>query len=127
MSAHTFVRQAPDAPLGLHTNFIRNATVHFYSVCAACRRRRGRGRGDRDGDEREPRGEDGKEKKEFEERVVQVSRVTKVVKGGKQMSFRAVVVVGDEKGKARARPSKSRRTAEGRDGGGACSGCCHTL
>ena len=99
--------------------------MHFYSVCAACRRRRGRGRGDRDGDEREPRGEDGKEKKEFEERVVQVSRVTKVVKGGKQMSFRAVVVVGDEKGKARARPSKSCRTAERRDGRGTCSSCCH--
>lgn len=35
----------------------------------------------------------------FEERVVQVRRVTKVVKGGKQLSFRAVVVVGDKNGK----------------------------
>ncbi|CAL0313908.1 unnamed protein product [Lupinus luteus] len=34
----------------------------------------------------------------FEERVVQVRRVTKVVKGGKQMRFRAIVVVGDKKG-----------------------------
>jgi len=34
----------------------------------------------------------------FEERVVQIRRVTKVVKGGKQLSFRAVVVVGNEKG-----------------------------
>ncbi|OIV94357.1 hypothetical protein TanjilG_21697 [Lupinus angustifolius] len=34
----------------------------------------------------------------FEERVVQVRRVTKVVKGGKQMRFRAVVVVGNKKG-----------------------------
>lgn len=34
----------------------------------------------------------------MEERVVQVRRVTKVVKGGKQMRFRAVVVVGDKKG-----------------------------
>lgn len=33
------------------------------------------------------------------ERVVQVKRVTKVVKGGKQLSFRAVVVVGNEKGR----------------------------
>ncbi|XP_071714642.1 small ribosomal subunit protein uS5c [Rutidosis leptorrhynchoides] len=45
----------------------------------------------------------GKVKKEkirdgFEERVVQVRRVTKVVKGGKQLHFRAVVVVGDKKG-----------------------------
>jgi len=34
----------------------------------------------------------------FEERVVQVRRVTKVVKGGKQLHFRAVVVVGEKKG-----------------------------
>ncbi|KAL3624873.1 ribosomal protein S5 [Castilleja foliolosa] len=34
----------------------------------------------------------------FDERVVQVRRVTKVVKGGKQMHFRAVVVVGDKQG-----------------------------
>lgn len=34
----------------------------------------------------------------FEERVVQVRRVTKVVKGGKQLHFRAVVVIGDKKG-----------------------------
>lgn len=34
----------------------------------------------------------------WEERVVQVRRVTKVVKGGKKLSFRAILVVGDEKG-----------------------------
>ena len=33
------------------------------------------------------------------ERVVAIQRVTKVVKGGKKMSFRAVVVVGNEQGK----------------------------
>lgn len=32
------------------------------------------------------------------ERVVQVKRVTKVVKGGKKLSFRAVTIVGNEKG-----------------------------
>ena len=37
-------------------------------------------------------------KSEFEERVTEVRRVTKVVKGGKQISFRAVVIVGDKKG-----------------------------
>lgn len=35
------------------------------------------------------------EKQEFSEKVVQIRRVTKVVKGGKKMGFRAVVVVGD--------------------------------
>lgn len=38
------------------------------------------------------------EDSEFKEKVVQIRRVTKVVKGGKKMSFRAVVIVGDEAG-----------------------------
>ena len=41
----------------------------------------------------------GKEQEgQWEERVVQVRRVTKVVKGGKKLSFRAILVVGDEQG-----------------------------
>jgi len=36
---------------------------------------------------------------EFKEKVVQIRRVTKVVKGGKKMGFRAVVVIGDMKAK----------------------------
>ncbi len=36
---------------------------------------------------------------EFEESVVEIRRVVKVVKGGKNLSFRAIVVVGDKKGK----------------------------
>ena len=36
---------------------------------------------------------------EWQERVVQIRRVTKVVKGGKKLSFRAVVIVGNQKGK----------------------------
>ena len=35
---------------------------------------------------------------EWKERVVQIRRVTKVVKGGKKLRFRAIVVVGNEKG-----------------------------
>lgn len=35
---------------------------------------------------------------DWQERVVQIRRVTKVVKGGKTLSFRAVVVIGDERG-----------------------------
>lgn len=36
---------------------------------------------------------------EFIEKVVQVRRVTKVVKGGKKLSFRTTVIIGNEKGK----------------------------
>lgn len=36
---------------------------------------------------------------EFKEKVVNIRRVTKVVKGGKKMGFRAVVVIGDLKGR----------------------------
>ncbi len=35
---------------------------------------------------------------EWTEQVVQISRVTKVVKGGKKLSFRAIVIVGNKKG-----------------------------
>ena len=34
----------------------------------------------------------------FIERLIKISRVTKVTKGGKKMSFRAVVVIGNESG-----------------------------
>ena len=40
-----------------------------------------------------------REEKEFEERVVEVDRVSRTVKGGKRMRFRALVVVGNRKGK----------------------------
>jgi small subunit ribosomal protein S5 len=35
---------------------------------------------------------------EWQERVVQIRRVTKVVKGGKKLSFRAILIIGNEKG-----------------------------
>ena len=38
-------------------------------------------------------------KLKYEEKIVQVKRVTKVVKGGKKMTFRAVVIIGDTKQK----------------------------
>ena len=42
--------------------------------------------------------QEAKPESEWKEQVVQISRVTKVVKGGKKLSFRAVVIVGNMKG-----------------------------
>ncbi|KKU63230.1 MAG: 30S ribosomal protein S5, small subunit ribosomal protein S5, partial [Candidatus Amesbacteria bacterium GW2011_GWC1_47_15] len=39
------------------------------------------------------------ENKEFAEKVVQVNRVSKKTKGGNRISFSALVVVGDKKGR----------------------------
>lgn len=38
-------------------------------------------------------------KREFEQKIVEIKRVTRVVAGGKRMRFRALVVIGDKKGK----------------------------
>lgn len=40
-----------------------------------------------------------REPKEFEEVVLQVARVTRVVKGGRRLRFRALVAIGNRKGK----------------------------
>ena len=57
-------------------------------------------RGNRNNDRKKNRRGDSKNERdsEWQERVVQIRRVSKTVKGGKKMSFRAIVVVGNEKG-----------------------------
>ncbi|MGE0200375.1 MAG: 30S ribosomal protein S5 [Candidatus Melainabacteria bacterium] len=60
-----------------------------------------RGRNDRNdrGGDRGGRGRPReREESEWKEKVIQIRRVTKVVKGGKKLSFRAVVVVGNGNG-----------------------------
>ena len=45
-----------------------------------------------------PRRNDNRNDDKFIERLIKIGRVTKVTKGGKKLSFRAVVVIGDENG-----------------------------
>lgn len=48
---------------------------------------------------------------EFEEQVIQVDRVTRVVAGGRRMRFRAAVIVGNRKGKVGMGIAKSDEVA----------------
>lgn len=51
-------------------------------------------------------------KKEFQTKVVEIKRVTRVVAGGKRMRFRALVVSGDRKGRVGIGVKKGRDVAE---------------
>ena len=67
---------------------------------------RGEGRGGRDRRDRD------EEQSEFIDKLVGINRVAKTVKGGKNFGFAALVVVGDQKGRAGFGKGKAREVPE---------------
>jgi len=67
---------------------------------------RGRGRGN----DRRRRGRE--EVDELDERVVHITRTAKVIKGGRRFNFRALVVVGDNKGSVGVGVGKARQVPD---------------
>ncbi len=74
---------------GINQKAAKTVVKSVYGEKGKARRSYGRRRG-RDRNER---------KDEFEQRILDIARVTRVMAGGKRMSFRACVVIGDKKGK----------------------------
>lgn len=54
----------------------------------------------------------GERKSEYEQKVLDIARVTRVTKGGKRFSFRTTIVIGDGKGKVGLGMAKGKDVAQ---------------
>src|SRR6056297_569431 len=91
-----------EAPAAASTNAATYAPAADQSASTPERRpRRGRG-GERGGRTRRPRrGDRGRERTrpEFDQKIVSIRRVTRVMAGGRRFSFSVSMVIGDKKGR----------------------------
>jgi len=74
---------------------------------------RGGGRGGFGGRGRRPGGRGGfANKSEYDQKVLDIARVSRVTKGGKRFSFRATIVIGDGKGRVGVGMAKGKDVAQ---------------
>jgi len=74
--------------------------------------KRGRKGGDKRSGSRDRRSDERKEESQYVEKLISIRRVTKVVKGGKNMRFSALMVVGDGKGHVSYASAKAREVPD---------------
>jgi len=86
-----------------HNNFRRDNRQQGNSQGFRPSRGRGPGRGPQ------------KKDNPFDSKILDIGRVTRVTKGGKQLSFRAVIVLGDRKGKVAIATGKGKDVAQAVD------------
>jgi small subunit ribosomal protein S5 len=92
--AEAKVEEVVSEPVNANENVVEATEEENVTVLKGSRQR---GRSDNKSRRKRPDQEE-KPVSEWTEKVVQIRRVTKVVKGGKKLSFRAVVIVGNQKG-----------------------------
>jgi len=96
---------APAPVAGGQKDFRRGATSHAPRGGEG---QGGRGRGPRRGGDRRPRE---KERSEFDNKIVSIRRVARVVSGGKRFTFSVSMVIGDRKGRVGVGLGKAADTA----------------
>lgn len=112
----TPVTPTPVAPVAAPTAPATNATARPARTGGFSRGANRGGAGDKrgprkGGDSRGPR----RERSEFDQKIVDIRRVTRVTSGGRRMSFSVAIVVGDRRGRVGVGIGKSGDTAQAID------------